>query len=605
VTTTGIGSQSGGRRGHRILPIRGYYAVALLAGLVGIYILYFWRLGVCPLLPPNEGLYSEIAREMNETGDYLTPHLNHLRYYEKPPLFYWCTAASFRLLGVSEASARLVSALSGVGTIFLTMLMGSLLGGKRLGALSGVIVGSSLGMMGMCRLTMFDPLLTLWVTLAFLGFTIGYISPRRAWGYPLCSAAFALALMTKGPVALMIGVPPMLAFITLTGGWRRWREMMLWQCALIFVAIAAPWHIAVSLRDPNFAHFYFINETIDRFIGTRIPADYRTDEWYFYLTRTLLLFAPWSLLLPLSIVAWPRKLSGANGRETDAASRSTIAQLDAWADPSPSGAPSYLLAVLWFVWPLTFFSIATNKANYYLLPTFPAQALLVGRLLSLMGRARVAAFLPRRLVLVSFALMVVMAPIGLYLVEMYPHRMVAALDPIARSEVTWALVVTLALWVVGGLQGVFARGARSGAVGSLALSAVSLALAMGLVVGQVPDEMPSSRLAAAAARQYAGDRVPVLLDGPYEQRATVGFYLHRRLVCINGRNGDLWFGSTLEPCDEWFPTTAEVLHRARHGEKMVLLVPAEGKLGYWLARAGSKVANRGLYGDLWVITVNM
>ena len=109
-------------------------------------ILYFWRLGVCPLLPPNEGLYSEIAREMNETGDYLTPHLNHLRYYEKPPLFDWVHGRLIQVARVKpEGVVRLVSAFSGVGTIFLTMLMGSLLGGKRLGALSGVIVGSITG----------------------------------------------------------------------------------------------------------------------------------------------------------------------------------------------------------------------------------------------------------------------------------------------------------------------------------------------------------------------------------------------------------------------------------------------------------------------------
>ena len=579
--------------------------LAVLAGVAGVYILYFWHLGSYPLLPPNEGLYAEIAREMNQTGDYLTPRLNHLRYYEKPPLFYWCTAASFRLFGETEFAARLTSAMAGVATILVTFLIGRRLSGLRLGLYSALVAGSALGMIGMFRLTMLDPLLTLWVAIAFLGLVTATCQPRRRWGWLLCTAGLALGVMTKGPVALAICLPPMLAYLALTGEWRRWREMMLWQSALVFLAIAAPWHIALSLRDPNFAWFYFVNETINRFLGTRIPADYRTDVPDFYLIRTLLLFAPWSLLLPAAMMAYPRRATSAKGSEAEAPSGD---------GESPFGVEpaarhrTYLLAMLWFAWPLVFFSLSTNKANYYLLPTFPAQALLVGRLWRLMDYGRVRSYLPRRFIGLSFLLTIAGVVCGMVKAETAPPVIIAQLDPVARAQVDWALRATAALWIAGCVAGLWVK-PRSRAALLMALGAVTLVFAVGSCLAQRGDEL-AGRKAAVVASQYARDGAVVMSDCRYETRTTVNFYLNRRIACISdiggdGSWGDLWFGNVLEPSPEWFPSRDGVLALIRRGERMVLLLGLQPQVDSWLRHGQGAIIDRGRYGDTWVLTANL
>ena len=585
--------------------------LAVLAGIAGVYILYFWHLGSYPLLPPNEGLYAQIAREMNQTGDYLTPHLNHLRYYEKPPLFYWCTAAAFRLFGETEFAARLTSATAGLATILATFLIGDRLRGRRMGLYSALVGGSSLGMVGMFHLTMLDPLLTLWVTTAFLGFVSATCPPRRGWGSMLCGASLALGVMTKGPVALAICVPPMLAYLALTGEWRRWREMMLWQSALLFLAIAAPWHIALSLRDPSFAWFYFVNETIHRFLGTRIPADFRTDTPDYYLIRTLGLFAPWSLLLPAAMMAYPRRRVSVEAPQVGNSEGDEEAPLDGEAPygvEPPIRDRTYLLAMLWFVWPLVFFSLSTNKANYYLLPTFPAQALLVARLWCLMDYGRVRSHLPRRFIGTSFVLLIAGVVFGMVKVEADPPNIIAQLDAAARVQVDWALRATAALWIAGCVAGLCVK-PRSRAAWLMAVGMVTLMLAVGSCLAQRGDEL-AGRQAAVVAGAYAHDGVPVMLDGRYETRTTVNFYLNRRIACIGGPEidgswGDLWFGDRLEPSPDWFPRQGDVVARILRGERMVLLVGLQPQVDSWLRHGQGRIVDRGEYADTWVLTANL
>ena len=585
--------------------------LAILAGIAGVYILYFWHLGSYPLLPPNEGLYAEIAREMNQTGDYLTPHLNHLRYYEKPPLFYWCTAAAFRLFGETEFAARLTSATAGIATILVTFFIGTRLSGRRLGLYAALVAGSAVGMIGMFRLTMLDPLLTLWVAIAFLGFVTATSPPRQRWGSVLCAAGLGLGVMTKGPVALAICLPPMLAYLALTGEWRRWRELMLWQSALVFLAIAAPWHVALSLHDPSFAWFYFVNETINRFLGTRIPADFRTDTPDYYLIRTLGLFAPWSLLLPAAMMAYPRRKSLGRQADPDPLPGDRDAQIDGGTPldvEPPARDRTYLLAMLWFVWPLVFFSLSTSKANYYLLPTFPAQALLVARLWCLMDYGRVRSYLPRRFIGVSFVLMIAGVVYGMVMAETSPPLIIAQLDSAARVQVDWALRASAALWIAGCVAGLGVK-PRSRAAWLMALGMVALVLAVGNCLERRGDEL-AGRQAAQVAAEYARDGVPVLLDGRYEIRSTVNFYLNRRIACISddggdGSWGDLWFGNRLEPSPEWFPTHRNVLARIRRGERMVLLVGFQPQVDSWLRHGQGLIANRGCYADTWVLTANL
>jgi hypothetical protein len=264
--------------------------------------------------------------------------------------------------------------------------------------------------------------------------------------------------------------------------------------------------------------------------------------------------------------------------------------------------------MLWFVWPLVFFSLSTSKANYYLLPTFPAQALLVGRLWCLMDYGRVRSYLPRRLIGLSFVLIIAGVAYGMVLAETSPPLIVAQLDPVARAQVGWALRASATLWIAGCVAGLCVK-PRSRAAWLMALGMVTLLLAVGNCLARKGDEL-AGRQAAVVASEYARGGVAVMLDGRYEARSTVNFYLNRRIACISdtGRDGswgDLWFGNRLEPSPEWFPSHGDVLARIRRGEKMVLLVGLQPQVDSWMRHGQGLIVDRGQYADTWVLTANL
>src|SRR5262249_10007286 len=236
-----------------------YVAVAILAALI-----FLFHLGSPPLTSPNEGLYAEVAREMNATGEFVIPHANGVVYLEKPPLLYWLTALSMRVFGETAFGARLPSALAAIATVLVVCAAGRRLFGPLAGMLSGIVLATSLGVALVARQVLFDSLLTLWTTIALLGFWMGTEetgerrSSRRIWllaGY----AALALAALTKGLVGLAIPALVVLADALISRGGERLRRAASMPGLLLFLAVAAPWHLIAGLRQKEFFWFYLVN----------------------------------------------------------------------------------------------------------------------------------------------------------------------------------------------------------------------------------------------------------------------------------------------------------------------------------------------------------
>ncbi len=389
--------------------------------LVGL-VIFFYRLGVPQLMDPDEGRYAEIAREMLALKDWIVPHLNLLPYLEKPPLVYWLTALSFKVLGYTEAAARLPSAVSALAGLFLAYGLGRALWGPGPGVLSALGLATCAGYVVLGRILTLDMTFSLFLNLAIgLGFLAWSRERPRLW--PWAYLALALAVLTKGPVALVLaglvwglGVlfpggepvhplsnpspsrrrglkgeaslremepgemaslrpqaspPPQPSPIKGEGAegstYARLRSVIQhhpWQALvqpwswLLLAALTLPWFVAVQWRYPEFFRFFILEQHFGRFLTPAIHP----EPLYYYLPVLLGLLLPWTWLLPwaLATTGWRRD-------------------------------PETRFLVIWAAVIVIFFSLSRGKLVPYILPALLPLALLLGRALTrLIGAGRLS-----------------------------------------------------------------------------------------------------------------------------------------------------------------------------------------------------------------------
>ena len=328
--------------------------VLVLLLVIGMFFALF--LGSRPLSVPDEGRYVEIPREMAVTGDWLTPRLNGVKYFEKPPLFYWVEAALIRLFGLSEWSVRTGPALFALFGCAIVYYSGARLFGRRAGVTSAAVLATSVLYYAMSRLITLDMPVSVLLTASLLSFLLGTREPagprRRTFLYGFYVFA-AFAVLTKGLIGIVFPAMIIGAWIVVMNEWRLLRQMYLPTGILLFLAVAAPWHVLVSLANPEFPRFYFIHEHLERYL-TKVHGRYK-PFWYFLPILLLGLF-PWTGFLVQAV--------------RDALPRT-------WQDRRQHGPAVFLL--LWAGLVFLFFSASSSKLIPYLLPVFPPLALLTGR----------------------------------------------------------------------------------------------------------------------------------------------------------------------------------------------------------------------------------
>jgi 4-amino-4-deoxy-L-arabinose transferase-like glycosyltransferase len=270
-------------------------AVFVVAGLI-----FFFHLGAYGLWDPDESRYGEIAREMLAMRDFIVPHLNYVAYVEKPPLLYWLTALSFRIFGLSEFAARLTPALSAMLGVIATFIFAARAMGRRRAVMAAAILATAPLYAVMAQVLTTDMLLSALLTVAIFALFL-HFKEGGVWCW-IAYVAIGLATLTKGPVAIALPALSMLVFL--------WREGALKNSirrfhaiaggAIIF-AIAAPWFIAVSIREPGFFDFYFIGEHVRRIFDSSFSHG---EPFYFYIVPIVAGLLPWSLLVPF--LTWRR-----------------------------------------------------------------------------------------------------------------------------------------------------------------------------------------------------------------------------------------------------------------------------------------------------------
>lgn len=326
-------------------------------------VIWFTSLGYRDLIDPDEGRYAEIPREMVATGDWLTPKLNGLKYFEKPAMHYWMTATAYKLFGKSNATARLVSALSGFIVALWCLFIATKLTNVRIGYYSYLVCISSLLFIALGHLITLDMTLTLFLSLAMGALILAQhnrtkVKSCRYWmlfGY----AMLAAGVLTKGLVSLLLPGATILLYSIIFRDWQIWRHLHLAKGTMLFLILCAPWFIGVSLVNPEFAEFFFIREHLQRYTSN---IHERSQPIYFFIPILLLGATPW-LNQCFKVLTNPKQLLSSNINQEDFFRPGTFS----------------FIAFIWIyaVFTLFFFSLSHSKLVPYLLPIFPFIAILI------------------------------------------------------------------------------------------------------------------------------------------------------------------------------------------------------------------------------------
>ncbi|HEY7337066.1 MAG TPA: glycosyltransferase family 39 protein [Bryobacteraceae bacterium] len=509
----------------------------------------------CIISPPAlmddvDAVQAQIARNMLDSGDWVTAHLNGIAYLEKSPLKYWLMALSFKAFGVHDWVARLPVALAAVLLCWIAFRIGWWAFSRRAGIYTGLILATCVGLFLFTRIQIPDVAITATISLAMWSFlrALDREEPRPGLWATIMAASIGTGLLLKGLIAAVFPIAAALLFLAFTGELRSreaWRRLHIARGIVVALAIAAPWHVLATLRNPpyfdltlhskpgdyrGFFWFYFMNEHVLRFLNLRYPRDYNTvPRLYFWLFHLLWLF-PWSVYFP----AVP-KLSF---RPVDRAGRMR------------------LLCLCWAGFLLLFFTFSSTQ-EYYSMPCYPALALLIA---SALTEPACAGWIRKgKVALIAIASTAALVIAGI-LVNVWklpaPGDIARALNQQDPQAYTLSLAhmgdLTLASFaylktplIVAGIA--FLIGAftiRRFPVAGAALMMVLFVHAARLALVTFDPYLSSRALAEALNHAPPG---ALILDDQYYTFSSVVFYAEayhgKRLLLLNGRVNNLEYGS--------------------------------------------------------------
>lgn len=507
-------SGTGGVAGSRS-PERGlrWWAWVVLA------VVWLVTIQIRPMLDPDEGRYAEIPREMVTTGDWTTPRLDGLKYFEKPALQYWATAALYAVAGVSNWSSRLWTVGLGFACLPLIYAWLARLFDERaaLAAVAILAMSPYFGIIG--HLDLLDASFTFWMCATVLAFALAQtMTPgsgkERKWML-VCWAAAALAVLSKGIVVFVLAGGTLIAYSALERDLRPWRRMHFALGVPLFLALAVPWFVVVSLRNPDFAQYFFVHEHFQRFLTKEAQ---RVEPWWYFLALLALGAFPWLVALARgSLAAW-----------RDSGSTSQFKPL------------KFLL--LFSALTLVFFSTSDSKLATYILPMFPTLAAYTG--VAAAGRPGFFARSAR-----AGAGLALFVAGGLLVYSQHRNGMIPS------QAIGWAIAAAVA--AIGAVvatwrweDAVSSNGGSNAATGVWQPFAVAVAFAFiwqALLCEYTV--VPPSRSAYALVQAVAPDvHAGTALYSVGEYRQTIPPYLGRTLTLVDFRGtGELDFGEAEEP----------------------------------------------------------
>ncbi|ALU89163.1 undecaprenyl-phosphate-4-amino-L-arabinose-- lipid A 4-amino-L-arabinosyltransferase protein [Herbaspirillum rubrisubalbicans M1] len=494
--------------------------------LILFLLVWFWMLGARVLVPTDEGRYAEMAREMVATQDWITTRLNGIKYFEKPPLQTWMNAITFELFGLGEWQARLWTGLCGLLGIGLAAYTGSRVFNGRVGFYAALVLASSFFWAGMGHINTLDMGLSGMMTIALCALLMAQRDGvsregQRNWML-LCWAGMALAVLSKGLIGIVLPGAVLVLYTIFARDWAIWKRLHLVKGLLLFFAICTPWFVAVSLRNPEFPQFFFIHEHFQRFT-TKIHS--RTGPWYYFIPILVLGIIPWLGVFFQSL--W----------------KGTREQRDTAGYNSLNGGrfqPKRLLLV-WAVFIFVFFSISDSKLPSYILPIFPALALLIACYLEEANYKALAW---------AGSLVALPSAVALAFIPRVPELAKDAYSlPLIQAHIPYLYAGAL-IFFIGGIAAIrLARQHKDWAVTALATTA--FVAGQLLMLGHDPQGRYSAGVDYVPALQAElKPETPIYLVGRYEQ--ALPFYLRRTMILVEHAD-EMEFGLKQEP-QLWLPT---------------------------------------------------
>lgn len=431
--------------------------IVILTLLFGV--LFAWRLGSAPLMNPDEGRYAEVPREMVASGDWVTPRLDGVPYFEKPPLMYWAVASCEKLLGLDEWSARITPAFMAMCGLLLTYGAGRRLFGRNAGFWAAVVQGTSVLYLALAHLLNIDMGVSVLMSATLLCFILAMCEERgkrRMLLFLGMYASAALATLSKGLIGFLLPGAVMFLWLLLLREWRWLRPFYLFGGLVLFLAIAVPWHVLIARANPGWAHFYFIHEHFERFTD-KGHGRYQPD-WYFIPILILGLF-PWTGFV------WSSFRNGLRG---------------GWSYRDVN-ARAWFLAI-WAGFIFVFFSLSKSKLPNYILPVFPPIALSIGLWFSEILKSP-DPFARMRPGLRIFAFLCGLIAAALCVAVLKPGMI---REPAQAAELKPYAFVVAVILCIGGWRALVPRGGPGSARGAITAMTATLVFMVGIILVAMP-----------------------------------------------------------------------------------------------------------------------
>lgn len=475
-------------------------------------IVWFYTLAPRTLVPSDEGRYAEMAREMVSTGDWITPRLNGIKYFEKPPLQTWMNALTFKFFGLGEWQARLWTGLSGFIGVLLVAYTGRRVFNARVGFFAGVVLASSFLWSASSHFNTLDMGLSAMMTLSLCSLLLAQreLATHRENLYWMlaCWAGMALAVLSKGLIGIVLPGAVLVLYTLASRDWAIWKRLHLGWGLLLFFAITVPWFVLVSLKNPEFPRFFFYHEHIERFIS---KVHRRTGPPWYFIPILILGIVPWLGVLGQSLWRARREQAAKNFK------------------------PRRML-LIWAGFIFFFFSISGSKLPSYIIPIFPALALLVACYLQ---NAR------GKTLFWSSALMALLSGIGMLFAPKVGNLTDVPFEqPLYQAYAHWVMVAA-AVGLAGSLLATLLARLRLKDWAILSLGATGFLVMQVLMLGYEPlGVYAAGTRYLPVLKAEIDEETPLYTVGKYEQ--VLPFYLQRTMIPVVFKD-EQEFGLQQEP----------------------------------------------------------
>src|SRR5579864_8686728 len=566
-TETVAGTASSLESSHAVAGRRKVFILLIVLAWAAIYLSSIFQPA---LLDDADTVHAEAAREMLTRHDWVTLRINQgFRYLEKAPLMYWAVAASFKVFGVHDWSARLPIALGVLELLLVVYRLGRRVYGEEGGFYSSLVLATGFGPFIFTRILIPDMAVALWLALGFDFFltSLDREKPSRwiCWGL---AATMALNVLTKGLIGLAFPIGTILIFLLLAGKLRHLLKLRLLSSLIVFLVIAAPWHLLAGFRNPpqgaakGFFWFYFVNEQVLRFLKERYPNDYDTVPLWLFWSLTFIWLMPWTAFIFQAAKQVPFRL-----RE--------------WRSGLTERRRGTALFAVWAAVVLLFFAFSSRQ-EYYIIPGLPGIALLIGGWLARESASEQGS--PERrhgrlcsVVLLAVGLIVCAVTVSLALEAQAPPANYDIAELLKKNPDAYKLSFGHFLDLTPRALGAF----------KLPLLLTGLALGVGTIVNfllrRTGRTFPANVALAAMmivvlwqahtglvifspvlSSKVLADKIEPLWkpgdlledNGDYEAASTLNYYLHIQMRMLNGRDSNIWYGSTFSDAPAVFDDDA-------------------------------------------------